>query len=332
MKKVSGLSIKQWLAVGALSILVGCSSNTHNAGTQETPAADATVKIGILQYMDHVSLEAAKEGFVEELKAKGIDAEIIEQSANGDMALTNTMATSMQSEKVDLVYAIATPTAQAAKNTIHDVPIVFSAVTDPVGAQLVESIETPGGNVTGVSDYVSSASQIDAFLKIYPDVKTFGVIYNTSEQNSMVQVEELEANLKERGLALEKVGVNTINDIPQVIATLAPKIDAMFAVTDNMVANAAPIISQTLIEKQIPSLASEEGQVKNGLLMSEGINYKEQGKQAADMAVEILNGTDPASMSVQYNKVNTKTVNETTAKALGIDGNAALMENATVVK
>lgn len=315
--------MKKLLSLLVLLLLVGCqSSKPAEQAAEGGKDSGKKVKVGIVQFMDHVSLDAAREGFVEQLKESGIDAEVIEQSANGDMSLTNTIAQSLKADGVDLIYAIATPAAQAAKNTVTDIPIVFSAVTDPIGAELVKTFEKPDSNVTGVSDYVSSEAQIDSFLKIYPNIKTFGVIYNTSEQNSLVQIEELKENLSKRGIELETVGVSAVTDIPQAVASIAPKIDALFALTDNLVANAAPIVSDTLIKNKLPSLSAEEGQVKNGLLMSEGVNYKEQGKQAGRMAVKILNGEQVADIPVELNEVNTKLVNVKTAEALGVDLNA----------
>ncbi|WP_138159341.1 ABC transporter substrate-binding protein [Peptoniphilus catoniae] len=309
--------------------------NADSANTQvseESKDQGEKKKIGIIKYIDHVSLDAAKEGFVEELEKQGLDVEIEEVSANGDMNLITTLAQKLEGDHVDLVYAISTPSAQGAKNVIHDIPVVFSAVTDPVGAGLVESFENPGGNITGVSDYIDPGQQIDEFLKVYPDVKTFGVLYSTSEQNSQVQVEELGKALEERGLKLEKTGITNVNDIPQAIAVLSGKIDALFAITDNMVANAAPIVSENLLKNKIPSLSSEEGQVKEGLLMSEGVNYKEQGAQAARLALKILNGEDVKTIPVEYNEVNDKLVNGKTAEALGVDLNNEMFKDADIIK
>lgn len=321
-------------------LTVGCSkkeevknekNNSAKVETEEKKIPEKTYKIAILQYVDHVSLDAAKEGFIEELRKEGIEAEITEKSANGDMALTPSIAQSTLSEDVDLVYAIATPTAQGAKNVIKDKPIIFSAVTDPVGAGLVESMENPNTNVSGVSDYINPSSQVDGFLKLYPNIKTFGVLYNTSEQNSQKQVEELEKTLAAKGIKLEKVGVNSVNDIAQAIASLTGKIDALFALTDNMVANAAPIVAENLIKNNIPSLSAEEGQVKNGLLMSEGVNYYEQGAQAGRMAIKVLKGQDIKTTRVEYNEVNTKLINKNTATALKIDLNNESIKDAKVV-
>ncbi len=308
------------------------TQNTANATTAETEESSDTVKIGVLKFIDHVSLDAAKEGFLEKLDEEGIKIELVDLSANGDISLITTLAEKLKGEEVDLIYAIATPSAQGVKNVITDTPIVFSAVTDPVGAGLVKDAAAPEGNITGVSDYVDPSGQIDEFLKLYPDVKTFGVLYSTSEQNSQVQVEELEKTLNEKGLSLEKVGVNNVNDITQAIASLAGKIDALFALTDNLVANAAPIVSENLLQNNIPSLSSEEGQVKEGLLMSEGVNYKAQGAQTADMAIKILKGEEIKNLPVEENKVNTKLVNGETAERLGLDLSNPIFEGAEIIK
>ena len=325
------------LAMLMLSLLVGCQKNTENLSNKneeatKTEESQGKVKIGVVKFIDHVSLDAAKEGFLEELKDNGIDYELVDLSANGDISLIPTLANQLQSENVDLIYAIATPSAQAVKNVIKDKPIVFSAVTDPVGAGLVKSLEKPDANVTGVSDYIDPETQVDDFLKLYPDTKTFGVIYSTSEQNSQVQVEELEKVLDKKGIKLEKVGVNNVNDIPQAIASLSTKIDALFALTDNLVANAGPIVAADLLKENIPSLSAEEGQVKKGLLMSKGVNYEEQGKQAARLAIKIINGQEVKDLPVEYNEVNQQLVNEETAKALGVDLNSEVLKDAKLVK
>jgi putative ABC transport system substrate-binding protein len=327
-----------------LTLLVACNKGTENttntaenSASKETNQATETtdnkkVKIGVIKFIDHVSLDAAKDGFLQELKDEGIDYELVDLSANGDVSLISTLAKQLESEQVDLIYAIATPSAQGAKNVIKDKPIVFSAVTDPIGAGLVESFEKPEANVTGVSDYIDPNVQIEDFLKLYPDTKTFGVLYSTSEQNSQVQVEELEKALDAKGIKLEKVGINNVNDIPQAIASLSTKIDALFAITDNLVANAAPIVAEDLLQENIPSVSAEEGQVKEGLLMSKGVNYEEQGKQAAKLAVKILNGEEVKNIPVEYNEINDQLVNEDTAKKLGVDLNSEVLKDAKLEK
>lgn len=297
----------------AMLVVTGCNSNQSQTEQKEK------VKIGITQFIDHVSLNEARDGFLEKLDESGIEYELVEENQNGDMSLTTTMAEKLKGGEVDLIYAISTPSAQGVKNVVQDIPVVFSAVTDPVGAGLVESIENPGGNITGVSDYIDPSNQIDMFLKIYPEIKTFGVLYNTSEQNAMVQIEELEKILEEKGLKLETIGVTSTNDIPQAMVALGGKIDALYALTDNMIASAAPVVSEKLIQMNIPSLSAEEGQVTNGLLMSEGVDYKNHGAQAGEMAIKILNGESAENIPVEYNKENVKKINKGTAERLNLD-------------
>ncbi|MBP2024707.1 ABC transporter substrate-binding protein [Peptoniphilus stercorisuis] len=322
----------------SMTLLVGCGSNTakneENNSKEETNTKieNADYKIGIIKYMDQISLDEAREGFIDEMEKNNIEVEYIDKSENGDVSLTTTVPQKMVSEDVDLIYAIATPAAQGAKNVVKDIPIVFSAVTDPVGAGLVESIESPGANVSGISDYIDPQGQIETFLKLYPDTKTFGVLYNTSEQNSLVQVEELEKKLNKMDIKLEKIGVPNVNDIPQAITSLSKKCDALFALTDNMVANAAPVVSETLLKNNLPSLSAEEGQVKNGLLMSEGVNYYEHGAQAARLAIKILKGEDVKNLPVEYNEKNIKKVNEKTAKALNVDLGDEILKDAEIIK
>ncbi|MGO3752255.1 MAG: ABC transporter substrate-binding protein [Peptoniphilaceae bacterium] len=314
--------------------LVGCRENDISKkedGLLKNESKEI-IKIGLIKYTDHISLDAARDGFLEGLEEDGIEIELIEESANGDISLISTIAQKLKSQKVDLIYAISTPAAQGSKRVIDDIPIVFSAVTDPIGAGIVDNLEKPSGNITGVTDYVNPSSQVDEFLKLYPNIKTFGVLYNTSEQNSEIQVEELEKVLSEKNIKLEKMGVNNINDIAQGIEALSNKIDALFALTDNMVANAAPVVSENLLKYKIPSLSAEEGQVKNGLLISQGINYKEQGKQAAKIAIQILNGKEIKDLPVENNKINKKIVNEKTAKALNLDLNNEVFKNAELIK
>ena len=297
-----------------LVTLAACGSGNN----QVEDTDQQKIKVGISQFMDHESLDKAREGFVDRLEESGLDVEIIVENQNGDMSLTNTSAESLNNKGLDLVYAIATPSAQGVMNVINDIPVIFSAVTDPKGAGLVVNLDKPESNITGISDYIDPEGQLDEFLKIFPDIKTMGVVYSTSEQNSQVQLEELKAALDARGIELEAVGISNINDISQAIAGLVGKIDALFAITDNTVAAGAPIIAKVLIDNQIPSLSAEEGQVENGLLMSQGVNYYKHGQQAADMAIRILNGESVEDNPVEYNLENEKAINYETMEALDI--------------
>lgn len=310
-------TLKKLLGLGLTCLLLASCGGASNNKTE------GELTIGIVQVADHPALDAAREGFIEKLDSENINYELIDQRANGDLSLIPQFASDLKNKKADLIYTIGTPAAQAVANTIKDKPILFAAVTDPEGAGLT------GDNITGVSDYVEAGKLIDDFLKLYPETKSFGTMYNTNEQNSNVQVEALEKALKERGLKLEKQGVSSINDIPQAITSLKSKIDAMVTVTDNVVVNAMPVISEALAKDKIPSIAYDEGSVRNGALISEGVNYKKLGDQAGAMAVEILKN-NKSTKDLPYEKADSLTtlVNTNTARTLGLDLENEVIKNA----
>ena len=276
--------------------------------------------IGVIQIADHPSLDAAREGFLEELDKEGLSYKLIDHRAGGDISLIPQLASDLKIKGADLIYTIGTPAAQGVYNIVNDRPILFTAVTDPIGAGLVDEKTRTGKNITGVSDYVDPAKVIDDFLKIYPETKTFATMYNTNEQNSLVQIEALEKALKERGLSLKKQGVSSINDIPQALASLKSGTDAMVTVTDNVVVNAMPVIAKTLKDEKIPSLAFDEGSVENGALLAEGVNYKKIGQRAGQMAGEILRSNkDIKDFPFEDAKDLEMLVNKETAGILGLD-------------
>lgn len=276
--------------------------------------------IGVIQIADHPSLDAAREGFLEELDKECISYKLIDHRAGGDISLIPQLASDLKIKGADLIYTIGTPAAQGVYNIVNDRPILFTAVTDPIGAGLVDEKTRTGKNITGVSDYVDPAKVIDDFLKVYPETKTFATMYNTNEQNSLVQIEALEKAIKERGLSLKKQGVSSINDIPQALASLKSGTDAMVTVTDNVVVNAMPVIAKTLKDEKIPSLAFDEGSVENGALIAEGVNYKKIGQRAGEMAGEILKANkDIKDLPFEDAKDLEMLVNKDTAKDLGLD-------------
>lgn len=314
------------LVLGALAAsLVACS------GDKKAEKEDGKIKIGAIQYIEHVSLDNALKGFEDRLKEEGIVAEVEVENLQGDQALTTTGPKKFEGDDYKLVYAISTPAAQGAKTALPNKNIVYSAVTDPVGAGLIEGPDKIT-NITGVNDAVSAKAQIESFLKIYPNVKTIGTIFSTNEANSKVQVEALEKSCDELGLKLESVGINNINDIGQALSTLTGKIDAYYALTDNTVASAGPIVAENLLKEKIPSLSAEEGQVSKGLLMSEGVDYYEHGRQAADLAIKILKGEDIKNLHAEDNKTSKKKVNGKTAEALGLDLNNENLKDAEILK
>ena len=318
--------VKVLVLGGLAASLVACGGNKK--AEEQT---EEKIKIGAIQYIEHVSLDNALKGFQDRLKEEGIEAEVDVENLQGDQALTTTAPKKYEDDEYKLVYAISTPAAQGAKTALPNKNIIYSAVTDPVEAGLIEAPDKIT-NITGVNDAVSAKEQIESFLKIYPDIKTIGTIFSTNEANSKVQVEALEKACGELGLKLETVGINNINDIGQALSTLTGKIDAYYALTDNTVASAGPIVAENLLKEKIPSISAEEGQVSKGLLMSEGVDYYEHGRQVADLAIKILKGEDIKNLQAEDNKTSKKKVNGKTAEALGLDLNNENLKDAEILK
>lgn len=321
---------KKILAVVCVIMLLTACSN--NASNNTSDVIENEIKVGIIQFTEHIALDKAREGFISQLEEDGF---IVDQSivnVQGDISLIPTAAKKFESDGVDVIYAIATPAAQGAKNAVENTPIIFSAVTDPISAELVESNENPGENVTGVSDYFSLDTQVNNFLEYFPDVTTLGVLYSTGEVNSEAQIIELKEVTEKLGIELVEIGVTTTNDVAQAMTSLTNKIDAYIAITDNLASSSAHVIAEQLINAGIVSYASESGPVENGLLMSEGINYETLGREAGKIAQRIKAGESASDIPVVFSEESTKIINKTTAEELGISEDSKIYENAEVVE
>lgn len=328
---------KAFILVLLSIFLISCGSDAKKEnGSEEkvskTEKVQRSKKIGVVQIADHIALERARKGFEDEIKKKSPDVEIISKNANGDLSVVPSIIKSFKDKDVDLIYAIATPAAQGAKNGVKDIPIIFNAVTDPESADLVKNLEEPEENVTGVSDYFSIKAQLEEIISIFPDIKTVGVMFSTNEANSKFQVEELKKAAIEFDLDVAEVGVNNINDVSTAIKALEPKMDIFMAITDNTVSSASTIIAESLKTAKIPSFASEEGPVENGILMSAGVDYLDLGKKAAEMANEVMDGKKVSEVPVLFSTDTRKVVNKKTAEALGLDDDNNLMDDAKVVE
>lgn len=301
----------------AIGLLAGLSLIACGKEDQVTDQ----VSIGIVQYAEHEALSAAKEGFLETLQAAGYkendNLTIHFQNAQGDQTNLQTMAEQLAG-KHDLHFAIATPAAQALLVADGETPSLFTAVTDPVAAELVDSLEKPGGNMTGSVDAVDVKGQIEIFLRVLPEAKTVGIFYNSSEVNSEIQAKQAEAALKKAGKTVVVKTVTSTNDVQQVMTSLASQVDALYLPTDNTVAATAATIGDILKEKKIPAMGSDEAYL-DAVLFTSGVDYHAIGQEAGKLAVEILEGKNPAELSVALPKKASLAVNEDMAKALGID-------------
>lgn len=298
---------------------------TTSAEAAETDAAadgQETYKIKVLQLVQHAALDQSNQGFFAALDEAGIKYDADKQNAAGDQATCQTIAEKFSNDEKDLVFAIATPAAQAVTGLITDTPVVITAVTDPADAGLVATNDAPGGNVTGTSDLTPVKEQIDLLQQIVPEAKTVGILYCNSEANSVLQAAMAKEACAAAGLEAVDYTVSESNLIQTVVESMVGKVDAIYAPTDNMIAAGMATVGMVAADNQIPVICGEEGMTKEGGLATYGINYYELGYMAGQQAVEILrDGKDPASMPIGYLPAEKceLTVNEEVAAALGID-------------
>lgn len=319
-------------AIMSFGLLAGCGSDkaADNSG-------DKQYKIGIVQLVEHDALDAANKGFVDGLKERGFEEGknlvIDQQNAQADQSNLQNIGQRFVNDKVDLIYAIATPAAQTVANLTKDIPIVASAITDYEGAKLIKSNNEPGGNLTGTSDMNPIKEQIDLLLKITPNAKTIGCIYTSSEANSEIQFKAMKEYAESKGLKVESATISNVNDIQQAAQSLVSKVDVFWVPTDNVVASAIPTLVSITDAAKKPVICGEPNHVKNGGLATYGIDYYELGKQSGHMAADILEGkSKPANMSIQFAKVLKAMFNKTDAAKLGITLSDDLLKDADVVE
>ncbi|HEL1625560.1 TPA: ABC transporter substrate-binding protein [Streptococcus suis] len=311
VKKLATISVA---SMGLLT-LAACSSSSEQASSD-------VVKVGVLQYMEHESLTAAREGFVAELEANGYkegEKLVLDyQNAQGDQAILQTI-----SEKLidgnDIVLAIATPSAQSLATVSAETPIVFTAVTDPLSADLVESIEKPGGLLTGTSDQAPIDKQVELLGQAVPDAKTVGILYTTSERNSEVQVEQAKELLEKAGYKVVVKGITSSNEVQDATTSLMKDVDALFIPTDNTVASTMTMIGELSVEHKVPVIGGSTDMVDEGGLLTYGTNYEALGRQTAKMAIKIIEGANVSETAVEYPETVSLHVNEEMAQKLGID-------------
>ena len=284
------------------------SKSSGNAGT-----GSKKYRIGITQIVSHPALDSAREGFKVAFKEAGINAEFDEKNANGETTNSNLIANNFVSSKEDLIFAIATNAAQSASQATNDIPVVFAAITDPQSAGILKN------NVTGVSDRMDVKQQLELLKKIAPNTKNVGVIYNSSEQNSKIQVEDLKKAAKELGLNIVEKSVVQANEIPQAVDNLVREADAIYLPTDNLVASVVSLITDKATAAKKIVFGAEAAHVKGGALITQGVSYYEIGKEAGKMAIEILkNGKKPSEIKFKTMPLSEIEVNEKTLAALGI--------------
>ena len=264
-------------------------------------ADEESVTIGISQFAEHGSLDNCREGFLEGLKEAGYEEgknlTIEYQNAQADTGNAATIADSFVNKKVDLICAIATPSAMSAYNSAMDadMPVIDTAVSDPAGAGLVNEDGTNVGNITGTSDKLPVTEQMALIRELMPDAKKIGILYTTSEANSVSTIQEYKDHAEEYGFEIVDTGINTIADVEMAAKDLASKVDCISNLTDNTVVSALQTVLAAANDAKIPVFGSEVEQVKNGCVAAVGIDYVALGKQTGEMAAKVLKGEATAA-------------------------------------
>ena len=357
MKKKLTLVLALMLALAMAVVgFAGCApkSNESTADADATPAVEATeapaetvaeapvddtaksVKIGITQIVDHPSLNLCKQGALDKLAelgyAEGGNLTVNYQNAQGDTAVATTIAQQFVADKVDVIIAIATPTAIASYAASGgSIPVVFSAVSEPAAAELANADGTNVAGVTGTSDKLPVAATFELIKALTPDAVKVGILHNTSEVNSDVQLAEAKEKAREFGLEIVDVGITSTNEIASALDTLLPQVDVVMNLTDNMVVSSLPMLVQKCNEAKIPLYGSEDTQVKGGALASAGVDYYTLGQMTGEMVAKILDGTPAEQLPIAMMDQPMLTVNSDQLTLLGLTVPDSIADRVTQV-
>ncbi|KAF0995338.1 ABC transporter substrate-binding protein [Geobacillus sp. TFV-3] len=319
--------IKRFAAPIVFGVLVlsGCGGEEKAAtnGAKED-GKPKTFTIGVTQIIQHPSLDAAFNGFKKALEDEGFqegkNVRYNIQNAQGDMNNSQTIANNFVSDGIDLIFANSTPSAQSALNATKDIPIVFTSVTDPVGAGLVPSMDKAGENITGTTDsHPDAIRKTVQFIDEQTDAKTVGLIYNAGEQNSLAQIEKVKEAAKQTDLKFVEASVSTTAEVKQAAESLVGKADVFYIVTDNTVVSAIESVVSVANEKKIPVFTGELDSLKRGCFAAYGFDYYDIGYQAGQMAAAILKGeAKPSEIKPEYPKKLKLVINKQAAEKQGI--------------
>lgn len=315
-------------AMMTMGLLTSCKSSGSKSG-------DAEYTIGISQFAEHGSLDNCREGFIEGLKEEGIEEgenlKIEYKNAAADQGTAKQISDTFVSDKVDLICGIATPSAQAAFNSAmnSDIPVIYTAVTDPAEAKLVDDEGNPVGEITGTSDELPIKEQLEMIREILPDAKKVGILYTTSEANSVSALSTYKKLAGDYDLEIVEKGVTQTADISLAAEELLGEVDCLTNLTDNTVVNSLATILDKANAQKIPVFGSEIEQVKLGCLAAEGLDYIKLGKQTGKMAAQVLKGEKKAS-EIKYETISEPGlyVNTKAAENLGITIDESLVSQA----
>lgn len=323
------MQISRWMKTAAVAAMVSAALT----GCGEDKKTEAPKTIGIVQLVEHDALDAANRGITDALKERGVTMEIDRQNAQADQSNLRNIAQRFVSHNYPLIFAIATPAAQTVANATSTTPIVATAVTDFAVAKLVKDNAKPGTNVTGSSDMNPIAAQTELLLKLVPNAKTVGTIYNSSEINSQLQIDILRKELEKHGVALAEATISSVNDIQQAAQSLVGKVDVMYVPTDNVVASSMPTLYRVTQAAKLAVVAGEAGMVRSGATATVAVDYYNLGKIAGNMGADILEGkAKPQDMPIRYQTEFNVVLNEPIVKELGLTVPEDVAKNVTWVK
>ena len=315
-----------------MATMAGCSNGTE----QKSGSADSAgeLQIGVVQIMEHTSLDTIRESFLAEMESLGYGEDKVEfdiQNAQGEQTNLSSICKKFVGDNMDMIVAIATPTAQAAAASTSDIPIVFSAVTDPVEARLVADPEHPDKNLTGTSDAIPVDEVMQLCQKLTPDVKKIGFMYTTSEINSQVTAEKAIQEAEKMGYETQLMTISEVSELQQAAQSLAQNVDAIYVPIDNTIAQAMKVLAQVGLDYKIPIYTGADSMVQDGGFATVGIEYDKLGQQTAKMAKSILEGTPVSEVPVETLDEFGTFINKSTAEAIGVEIPAEIADNATLM-
>ncbi|NQM12863.1 ABC transporter substrate-binding protein [Streptococcus suis] len=306
----------------ALTVMVVAALFLTQKEQNNSTNSTAKVKIGVLQFVTHDSLDEIYKGIKAGLEEGGYttteNLSIDFMNAEGDQSQVQTMSKKLVDNGNELLIGIATPAAQGLANATTELPIIMGAVTDPVGANLVTDLKNPGGNITGVSDQTPVADTVSLIKEITPNAKTIGVLYSSNEDNSKIQVAEFKAAAEEAGYTVLEYAVASSNELASTVEVASSKVDALFTPVDNTVASAFSTVVSVANKSKTPIFTSVEDMVEGGGIASVTLSQYDLGVATGKMAAKILDGANPADTPVQIFNEGTVVVNQKVAKELGI--------------
>ncbi|MBC3796949.1 ABC transporter substrate-binding protein [Acetobacterium tundrae] len=326
LKKITAVILTAFMVTS----LAACSASTTDKGT-----TGKKLKVGIIQMIENGAFDDMRDGFIQELRDKGYSEdqlEIVVKNAQGDTSNLNTIAQEMSDGSYDLVATIATPASQTFVNMKSQTPQVFIAVSDPVKAGIVSTMEKPDHNATGTSNPIPVQKIIDLSKTLTPGIKTFGIIYNTSEVNSVSTVNKAKEYMAAQGYTVQEAVVTNSSEVQQAIEGLLSGVDAIFIPNDSVIQNAMPTVAEAAKTAKKPVYGSSAVMVNSGALATVAIGDKAIGAATADMAIEILKGKSPADIPAVNVEATSTVINQTTADAIGVTIPAESSQSTTIVK